>query len=369
MPLPELCCKLETLSRSLVSCIECPICMEVMTEAASGYCGHCFCIGCFGCSLSSSFSCPTCRKPVVDLVRQFTVEQIAAHIPLLKDLALQLGVFSAQSQLELDASRRLGALEQELQKERQRAKYLEQRLLVQERKLQEQIQQCQDLQRAWELESQEAMRQNQELQEEVSFLRESNEKTQEALRCAKLLENAIVNIMEHMHSMMRLVIGSGWQELCVPLQEAQVQELLGLSPSSAFAEFGIIRDCLHAGQECMGNMSLGISSDWRFKLEYYGSSQHVFNELEMEGTVQLEGSQLTLLGTRSASSCHDGQDSEVQKTALPPLRGLLCSREGSTWIVVFDFTACAQISIFNSTDIILLKDPGKHFTGYQSLTW
>ena len=30
-------------------------------------------------------------------------------------------------------------------------------------------------------------------------------------------------------------------------------------------------------------MSLGISPDLRFKLEYYGSTQHVFNELELEG--------------------------------------------------------------------------------------
>eukprot|EP00438_Fugacium_kawagutii_P007894 Skav203676 [mRNA] locus=scaffold259:59299:61245:+ [translate_table: standard] len=31
--------KLETVTRSLISCIECPICMETMTEAASGCCG------------------------------------------------------------------------------------------------------------------------------------------------------------------------------------------------------------------------------------------------------------------------------------------------------------------------------------------
>ena len=30
-------------------------------------------------------------------------------------------------------------------------------------------------------------------------------------------------------------------------------------------------------------MSLGIAPDLRFKLEYYGSTQHVFNELELEG--------------------------------------------------------------------------------------
>lgn len=35
--------------------------------------------------------------------------------------------------------------------------------------------------------------------------------------------------------------------------------------------------------EFRGNMSLGISPDLRFKLEYYGSTQHVFNELELEG--------------------------------------------------------------------------------------
>ena len=30
-------------------------------------------------------------------------------------------------------------------------------------------------------------------------------------------------------------------------------------------------------------MSLGIAPDLRFKLEYYGSKWHVFNELELEG--------------------------------------------------------------------------------------
>ncbi|CAK9048838.1 unnamed protein product [Durusdinium trenchii] len=113
--------RLETVCKSLISCIECPICMEIMTEAASGCCGHCFCIGCFGCSLTSSFSCPTCREPVKALVRQFAVEQIAAHIPLLKEIPLQLGVQLAQREADLDARRRLPELELQLEKERARS--------------------------------------------------------------------------------------------------------------------------------------------------------------------------------------------------------------------------------------------------------
>lgn len=350
--------KLETVTRSLVSCIECPICMETMTEAASGCCGHCFCIGCFGCSLTSSFSCPTCREPVKGLVRQFAVEQIAAHIPLLKDIALQFGVHLAQREMDLDARRRLAEVEAELQKERCRYKELEHRWEEQQLHIREQAQQIQDtekriqeMQQRWEVEAQEAHRQAQQLQEEMAFLRQGSQRTEETLQMAKQLEHAVVNIMEHTHSMIRAIIGSGWQELCLPPSGERVQQMLGLLRNSGFAEFGVVRDCLQdTGQECMGNMSLGISPDLRFKLEYYGSKQHVFNELELEGTVQIDGGQLTFLVARSSSSQHDGQDSEVQKMALPPLQGLLCCHGANTWIVLLDFSASAQISIFNSTD-------------------
>lgn len=369
--------KLETVTRSLVSCIECPICMETMTEAASGCCGHCFCIGCFGCSLTSSFSCHTCREPVKGLVRQFAVEQIAAHIPLLKDIALQFGVHLAQREMDLDARRRLAEVEAELQKERCRYKELEHRWEEQQLHIREQAQQIQDtekriqeMQQRWEVEAQEAHRQAQQLQEEMAFLRQGSQRTEETLQMAKQLEHAVVNIMEHTHSMIRAIIGSGWQELCLPPSGERVQQMLGLLRNSGFAEFGVVRDCLQdTGQECMGNMSLGISPDLRFKLEYYGSKQHVFNELELEGTVQIDAGQLTFLVARSSSSQHDGQDSEVQKMALPPLQGLLCCHGANTWIVLLDFSASAQISIFNSTDIILLKDPERLFTGYQTLTW
>jgi len=314
-------------------------------------------------------------------VRQFAVEQIAAHIPLLKDIALQFGVHLAQREMDLDARRRLAEVEAELQKERCRYKELEHRWEEQQLHIREQAQQIQDtekriqeMQQRWEVEAQEAHRQAQQLQEEMAFLRQGSQRTEETLQMAKQLEHAVVNIMEHTHSMIRAIIGSGWQELCLPPSGERVQQMLGLLRNSGFAEFGVVRDCLQdTGQECMGNMSLGISPDLRFKLEYYGSKQHVFNELELEGTVQIDGGQLTFLVTflvaRSSSSQHDGQDSEVQKMALPPLQGLLCCHGANTWIVLLDFSASAQISIFNSTDIILLKDPERLFTGYQTLTW
>lgn len=370
-------CKLETVTRSLMSCIECPICMETMTEAASGCCGHCFCIGCFGCSLTSSFSCPTCREPVKGLVRQFAVEQIAARLPLLKDIALQLGVNLAQRELDFDARRRLAEVEAELQKERCRFKELEHRCEEQKVQIHEQAKQIHDtqqkmneIQQHLESEVQQAHRQTQQLREEMAFLRQSSQGAEETLQMAKQLEHAVVNVMEHTNSMIRVVIGSGWQELCLQPPGEKVQQVLGLFHNQGFAEFGVVRDCLQdTGQECMGNMSLGISPDLRFKLEYYGSTQHVFNELELEGTVQVDGGQLTFLVTRSSSSQHDGEDSEVQKMTLPPLHGLLCCHGENAWIVLLDFSASAQISIFNSTDIILLKDPQKLFTGYQTLTW
>ena len=132
----------------------------------------------------------------------------------------------------------------------------------------------------------------------------------------------------------------------------------------------IIIECSQDGQAMAeigwGNMSLGISPDLRFKLEYYGSKQHVFNELELEGpkiisgdhgrsnrrtmlniepancsrahdkpmsprlplpgswaflhcaiagTVQIDGGQLTFLVARSSSSQHDGQGAEHSSVA------------------------------------------------------
>ncbi|CAE7214899.1 Pdi [Symbiodinium pilosum] len=349
-----------------------------MTEAASGYCGHCFCIGCFGCSLSSSFRCPTCREPVVDLVRQFTVEQIAAHIPLLKDVALQVGVTLAQKELELDSSRR-GLSELEMYKAKaQRLEAELQAASLRFANLREQCEAVAALQKQTEEDVEELQKQNLQLHEELRLLRQEARESEEALQRAKLLENAVVNMMEDSHSMLNVVIGTGWQELCEPMSENQVWQKLGLHAAQhstcSIAEFGVVREYLQdLGQECMGNMSLGISQDMRFKLEYYGSNQHVFNEIEIEGCVQVEGRQLTFLGVRSASSRrYDGEGPEVpsdEHLALPPLKGLLCSRGDSTWIVLFEFSACAQISIFNAADIILLKDPVKHFTGYQRLAW
>ncbi|CAE7236432.1 unnamed protein product, partial [Symbiodinium natans] len=339
MPATESLCKLETVSKSIASCIECPICMEIMTEAASGYCGHCFCIGCFGCSLSSSFSCPTCREPVVDLVRQFTVEQIAAHIPLLKDAALQVGVASAQKELELDSTRR-GLSEMEVYKEK--ALRLESELheaSLRFAQLREQCEAVAALQKRTEEEVKELQKQNLQLHDELRHLREESGKSEEALHRAKLLENAVVNMMEQLHSMLKVVVGPGWQELCEPMSQDEAWQKLGLPASTPtcsieFVEFGMVREYLHVGEECMGNMSLGISQDMRFKLEYYGSNQHVFNEIEIEGRVRLEGRQLTFLGVRSASvRRYDGEGLDAlsdERVALPPLQGVLCSRGDST---------------------------------------
>ena len=103
--------------------------------------------------------------------------------------------------------------------------------------------------------------------------------------------------------------------------QATRRNLRGLPSSStatcSIVEFGVVREYLQdMGQECMGssvasrrhsrmtcsrrpsiarsgravnlccqgNMSLGISQDLRFKLEYYGSNQHGFNEVEIEGS-------------------------------------------------------------------------------------
>eukprot|EP00439_Symbiodinium_sp_Y106_P085295 s239_g28.t1 len=378
MSADEALCKLETASQSLVSCIECPICMEIMTEAASGYCGHCFCIGCFGCSLSSSFSCPTCREPVVDLVRQFTVEQVAAHIPILKDVALQVGVALAQTQLELDSSRR-GLMELEMYKEKVLRLEAElQEASLRFAQLREQCESVAALQKRTEEDVEELQKQNLQLREELQLLREQEGKSEATLQKTKLLEDAVVNMMEHTHSMLKVAIGAGWQELCEPMSQEEALRKMGLPSSStatcSIVEFGVVREYLQdMGQECMGNMSLGISQDLRFKLEYYGSNQHGFNEVEIEGRVRVEGRQLTFLGVRSASSRrYDGEqgpDGLSEEVALPPLQGVVCSRGDSTWIVLLEFSACAQISIFNAADITLLKDPVKHFPGYQRLAW
>ncbi|CAE7879313.1 unnamed protein product [Symbiodinium microadriaticum] len=374
----EALCKLETASQSLVSCIECPICMEIMTEAASGYCGHCFCIGCFGCSLSSSFSCPTCREPVVDLVRQFTVEQVAAHIPILKDVALQVGVALAQKELELDSSRR-GLTELEMYKEKALRLEAElQEASLRFAQLREQCESVAALQKRTQEDVEELQKQNLQLREELQLLHEREGKSEATLQKTKILEDAVVNMMEHTHSMLKVAIGAGWQELCEPMSQEEALQKMGLPSAStatcSIVEFGVVREYLQdMGQECMGNMSLGISQDLRFKLEYYGSNQHGFNEVEIEGRVRVEGRQLTFLGVRSASSRrYDGEhgpDGLSEEVALPPLQGVLCSRGDSTWIVLLEFSACAQISIFNAADIALLKDPVKHFPGYQRLAW
>lgn len=44
---------------------------RIFLHASGSSGGHCFCIGCFGCSLSSSFSCPTCREPLASNGERF----------------------------------------------------------------------------------------------------------------------------------------------------------------------------------------------------------------------------------------------------------------------------------------------------------
>merc|ERR1711862_1094160 len=120
-------------------------------------------------------------------------------------------------------------------------------------------------------------------------------------------------------------------------------------------------------------MSMGISSDSRFKIEYYGSSHHVFSELQVEGRFHVDGRRLLLTGVRSASSkLYSGgglNNKDAAEETLPAIHGLLCSQGQTTWIALLDFSTKVHVPIFNSIDVILLRHPQKYFMAYQALSW
>eukprot|EP00913_Durusdinium_trenchii_P005362 g5002.t2 len=240
-------------------------------------------------------------KNIEESIADFYGTTTAAAFGFLLFQLLFLGLLFAACCGPFQGHTRLACRPQGIRELEQRCMQQEQQLQEREQELREIQQKCHEIQHHWELQAQDAHRQTQQLQEEIGFLRENSKRSEETLQGAKRLEHAVVNIM------------ATWTR----------------------------------GQECMGNMSLGIAPDLRFKLEYYGSTQHVFNELELEGTVKANGAQLTFQVLRSSSS-HDGEDDGIQMAR--PLEALLCGQGENTWIVLLDFSASAPITETGSTD-------------------
>eukprot|EP00928_Gymnodinium_smaydae_P003018 TRINITY_DN11094_c1_g1_i3.p1 TRINITY_DN11094_c1_g1~~TRINITY_DN11094_c1_g1_i3.p1 ORF type:complete len:482 (-),score=75.37 TRINITY_DN11094_c1_g1_i3:52-1497(-) len=389
---------LEATVQSLVTCIECPICMEVMAEAASGYCGHCFCIGCFGCALSGSMTCPSCRAPVEDLVRHYNVEQLAAHVPALRGAVADISALVASLRRELCQARL--RLEELKARGAERETAADDQLLEARRRIEELVEDRCQL-RAQVSELQQHCAQADRIIAELSdyrTLREEQDRAasaklpptrseRDALRLPRAssaalsaapqgevdpageLEQALLNVMHYINTMSRSTLGPTSQLFCPGGAKDEIWRELGLNlhgdagstPARSVVEFGVVRDCSEdAGQECMGNMAMGVSSDCRFKIEYYGSSHNIFSEIEVEGTVHVDGRRLLLKGVRSGSSKHysgnDLNDAHSGKEEpLPVIHGMMCSQGDTTWIVLFDFSVRVRAPVFNSTDIILLK--------------